>query len=294
MSRSASTSSNTANSNCDDIEYFPRRKRAPYLHDISDFGILRTHHGGSLQAGDDLTADNMSTLGGLASSAGSSSSLSLLRSSPTKLSAYSGESGGTTSQPPRRRSSFARVFSTLRMTIAEDGGGDGTTSGAGTATDFNAHSNNSGGVTMSMNTAAGGGTLGDGSGADDGGGNNSSRHHNFDDTTSDSNLNSILPTRFRRGSSADFMNFSGRGSISGRHGTAANTATAGKIPRWALYGPATIVIKDGMPISMGTLLHHYSLLNNSQSHQALHNNNSQSSLPYLVTPTWRFIPHCSL
>ena len=275
----------TANSNCDDIEYFPRRKRAPYLHDISDFGILRTHHGSLITAGDDVTADNMSTIGGLASSAGSSSSLSLLRSSPTKLSTYSGEAGGATSQPPRRRSSFARVFSTFRMTIAEDGGGDGSTSGSGTTNNFDAHSN-SGGLMMSMNSAGGGGTLGDGSGADDGGGggNNSSRHHHFDDT-SDSNLNSILPTRFRRGSSADFMNYSSRA----RQGAIVTNTAMGKIPRWALYDPATIVIKDGMPISMGTLLHHYSLLNSSQSQQQqlLHNNYTHSSPPYLATPTWR-------
>ena len=129
---SKTTNSNAANSNCDDVEYFPRRKRAPYLHDISDFGILRTHHHlpASLIAADDhLSADNMGNIGGLASSAGaslpSSSSLSLLRSSPTKSSTSAGESGGgTTSQLLRRKSSFARVFSTLRMTIAEDGGGD--------------------------------------------------------------------------------------------------------------------------------------------------------------------------
>eukprot|EP00985_Skeletonema_marinoi_P025760 scaffold19251_cov124-Skeletonema_marinoi.AAC.3 len=295
---SPKNNSNTTNSNCDDVEYFPRRKRAPYLHDISDFGITRTHHHpSSLVAVDDhLAADNMSGVGGLASSAGgsvsSSSSLSLLRSSPTKASNSSGETGGATSQMLRRKSSFARVFSTLRMTIAEDGGGDGNTSGgAGTANNFDAHSNSGGLMISSVPTAGGGGTLGD-NGADDGGGGGGGGGNPIDES-SESNLNSILPTRFRRGSSADFMNYASRGSASGRDrllgGMTSNNTATGKLPRWALYDPATIVIKDGMPISMGTLLHHYSLLNNTQSQQQqlLHNNYTQSSPPYLITPTWR-------
>ncbi|KAK1746919.1 raptor family protein [Skeletonema marinoi] len=140
----------------------------------------------------------------------------------------------------------------------------------------------------SVPTAGGGGTLGD-NGADDGGGGGG----NPIDESSESNLNSILPTRFRRGSSADFMNYASRGSASGRDrllgGMTSNNTATGKLPRWALYDPATIVIKDGMPISMGTLLHHYSLLNNTQSQQQqlLHNNYTQSSPPYLITPTWR-------
>ena len=274
------TNNNHANSNCDDVEYFPRRKRAPYLHDISDFGITRTHQLSIDEHFSNLAADNL-TVGGLASSTGrslsTSSSLSLLRSSPTKLSASAGDVGNT-SQMLRRKSSFARVFSTLRMTIAEDDG-NGSVTADGVNNDLNSFSNSGGLLSTSSSAIGGPALLGDGSGADDSGGvgNTSSRHH-YSDGGTESNHNNILPTRFRRGSSADFMNSSNRSIGGGR-------VTTTKIPRWALYDPATIVIKDGMPISAGTLLHHYSLLNNSSSNQQ-HNNHLQTP-PYLITPTWR-------
>ncbi len=257
-----STSNN--NNNCDEVEYFPRRKRAPYLHDISDFGIhthrtptplLRYHD-------DDLLDDNnnmMSTSAG--GTLTSSSSLSLIRSSPTKL--EGGGSGGGL----RRKSSFARVFSTLRMSITENENDNDDDNG-----DVSNNNNNGNFAAREAMMSS--------SGPDDGGGGRQQQQHLFEES-SESNLNSILPTRFRRGSSADFMVGSRGGG--GRDRLLSSTNTSGKIPRWALYDPATIVIKDGMPISMGTLLHHYSLLNNNNNQSHL----SSSQAPYLITPTWR-------
>ena len=237
--------------------------------------------------------NNMTTMdGGGGGGLVASSSLSLLRSSPSRSSnSAEGGGGGSGNSQIRRKSSFARVFSSLRIGIAEEDDNNGNDNTGSSNTD-NAHSNSLGLTVTSVPTA--GGTLGDSSGADEGGGGGglsiSSRHHHFDES-SESNLNSILPTRFRRGSSADFLSYATRGAAAAAGGgggrasaISTNTTTAGKIPRWALYDPATIVIKDGMPISIGTLLHHYSLLNNTTA-QSQH---PQSSPPYyLITPTWR-------
>ena len=132
-----SSSTNTARD--DDREYYPRPKRAPYLRDITDFGIHRPTSAslssssqglsarhinfGSLTTGDgeigwdlinedgeapQMTSGGLSGVGGLGTKSASSTSL--------------------TSPKLRRRSSFARVFSGMLSSpdpISEDGGGLG-------------------------------------------------------------------------------------------------------------------------------------------------------------------------
>lgn len=279
----SNTATTTTSTSSDEIEFYPRRKRAPYLDDISDFGLqtrttlLRYHTDGTAE-------DHLSNI---------DDNLALPPpGSPTKLSSAAGINEGRM----QRKSSFARVFSTLRMSIAENECGDANNNNGNTNYDIGRNSSTDGvGLMTSMTVGGGQGghlVVGDTSaGPDEGGGgaaavgSSARQHYHFDESSSESNLNSILPTRFRRGSSADFMNLSRAGGGGGRDrllSTTSNT-TAGKIPRWALYDPATIVMKDGVPISMGTLLHHYALLNNNnQSRQQL----SQQQ-PYLLAPTWR-------
>jgi len=69
----------------------------------------------------------------------------------------------------------------------------------------------------------------------------------------------------------------------GGDGTATTTR---RIPRWALHDESAIVMKDGHPIPMGTLLHHHSLLHNPQQ-QHNGSNHSHYHPQYIVTPTWR-------
>ena len=99
----------------DDVEYYPRNKRAPYLYDLSEFGILRPtssstrHQHGAATDGEGW--DMMNEDGDLLNSSGTG----VLKSA----------SSSSLSQPNniRRRSSFARVFSTLGMssaTVVED------------------------------------------------------------------------------------------------------------------------------------------------------------------------------
>mmetsp|Transcript_2936 Transcript_2936/g.6349 ORF Transcript_2936/g.6349 Transcript_2936/m.6349 type:complete len:1802 (-) Transcript_2936:30-5435(-) len=251
----------------EDVEYYPRHKRAPYVHDISDFGIRassssssRHHQANADGEGWDLINEDGD--GGMmigASGGGGGGGLSVTKSA----------SSSSLSQPMiRRRSSFARVFSTLGMnsSIVEAGGGG---------------DNNIGTAQVSLNNNNGG--------PDESGG---SRNLHFED--SETNPNSLLPPRFRRGSSAEFghprrksieSSAVGGASMRDRLGSAGNVGTNGggggggtlnRIPRWALHDQSAIVMKDGMPIPMGTLLHHHSLLNQSSN-----------SLHYIVTPTWR-------
>ena len=129
--------SNTKSNN-EDIEYYPRHKRAPYLQDISDFGIHTSsssrHHNQSTGAdGWDLMNDDPHDhYHGLDSSG----------RTPTK--SASSSSLSSHNNPIRRRSSFARVFSTLGLspgpTIAEDnatsgGRGENNTAAAGGGAD---------------------------------------------------------------------------------------------------------------------------------------------------------------
>lgn len=149
----------------------------------------------------------------------------------------------STPQPMKRRSSLARVFSTLGMspgsTISE------------------------GAMTPSAGWDGGGG------GGD-----------------SETNPNTLIPPRFRRGSSAE-VNTVRAGSIDlGGGGTSTRdrlgsrgNMNISKIPRWALHDPCAIVMKDGVPVSMGTLVHHHLLLSQSQSPFV--------SPHFVVTPTWR-------
>ena len=190
---------------------------------------------------------------------------------PTK--SASSSSLSSHNNPIRRRSSFARVFSTLGLspgpTIAED---NATSGGRGES-----------------NTAAAGG------GADDhhygpgvGGGN---KVPLYDESGEETNPNTLLlPPRFRRGSSAEVAH--GRRlsveSIGMRDRTASGATNSGannaihKIPRWALHDQSAIVMKDSTPISMGTLLHHHTLLNQPPT-----STGGGSPPHYVVTPTWR-------
>ena len=134
-----SSSTNTARD--DDREYYPRPKRAPYLRDITDFGMHRPTQSASLSSSsqglsarhinfsslttgdgeigwdlinEDGEAPQMVGGGGL-----SGGGLGTKSASSTSL----------TSPIIRRRSSFARVFSGMMLSspdpISEDGGGLG-------------------------------------------------------------------------------------------------------------------------------------------------------------------------
>ena len=135
-----SSSTNTARD--DDREYYPRPKRAPYLRDITDFGMHRPTQSASLSSSsqglsarhinfsslttgdgeigwdlinEDGEAPQMVGGGGLSGVGG--------------LGTKSASSTSLTSPKLRRRSSFARVFSGMMLSspdpISEDGGGLG-------------------------------------------------------------------------------------------------------------------------------------------------------------------------
>ena len=210
----------------EDTEYYPRNKRAPYLYDISDFGILRPSTVSSTRHLPDGE-------GGLDYSMGEEGSEQyhglLSPGSSGIVVPKSASSSNLSSQPPmRRRSSFARVFSSLGIAppdrIVED-----------------EHTVNS-------------------SGPDDsgGGGGGMSQHNNL--SFDDSETNNTLPPRFRRGSSVDLMVKQRRSSMEsvggvsvrdrlGSHGNI--TISNKRIPKWA--------------IQMSTLLHHHSLLSQSSN-----------------------------
>lgn len=279
------------NEDVDGIEYYPRHKRAPYLHDISDFGIRPSSSSSSRhpqtsdgESGWDLMNEDgdgmmMGGVGGASGGIGGvgvgggllSSASSNSRNTTPRKSA----SSSNLSQPSiRRRSSFARVFSTLGMspgpTIVEDSVG-------------------AGGDNASVVSGFGGG----GGGADEGGGMTRNHlHHNDDSETNNPNIH--LPPRFRRGSSVDLIQQTRRMSLEssgggggrerlGSHGNISGYNVGGggnsihRIPRWALHDQSAIVMKDGLPVPMGTILHHHTLLNQSNT----------SHPHYIVTPTWR-------
>jgi len=111
-----------------------------------------------------------------------------------------------------------------------------------------------------------------------------------------------LSARDRLGShgniSAAGNNANNGGGSGNNNGASAN---ANAIPRWAFHDPSSIVMKDGHPIPMGTLLHHHALLNRNAHNNNNNNNNahnqqhhpsgSNASLhptPHaLITPNWR-------
>lgn len=209
------------------------------LYDITDFGILRPtanrHHANSSDGGDwgDLMGEeydhnNLSSPGGRAAVPKSASSSSL-------------------SQPKlRRRSSFARVFSSLGMTsssIVEDDNVANITSGP----------DESGGLL---------------------------------DDSSETNRLSLLPPRFRRGSSVglDALHHQRRSSmesIGGMRDSKLNShgnigiRNNSRIPKWAIH--------------TATLLHQHSLLhdNNQSNMMNMMSSSAQQQQQYIVTPTWR-------
>eukprot|EP00804_Cyclotella_cryptica_P015292 CCRYP_005406-RB/>CCRYP_005406-RB protein AED:0.22 eAED:0.22 QI:45/1/1/1/0.6/0.5/6/884/1709 len=209
--------------NDEDAEYYPRLKRAPYIYDGSDFGNRppRVHLGG-VEIDVPLNDDGD---GGMSS--GGSTSGSTLRTSNKAVS--SSNLSQQQSPAARRRSSFARVFSSLGMSptpIAEAASVEGSQVGG------------------------------------------------------EKSPLMLVPSRIRRGSSADVTQLRGVALDSARDrlGTSDNLRT-NKYPQWALHDPASIVMKDGYPVTVGTLIQHHILLN--QPH-------SQHLSPHcIVTPTWR-------
>ena len=186
----------------DDIEYYPRLKRAPYIYDSSDFGV-RPIRGrfGSIEMDVPLNDEDTNF---------SSSGLSR---TPQKL-----PSNVQQSPSMRRHSSFLKVFSSLGMSPTP------ITEGASVENDEVGETNPL-----------------------------------------------LLLSRTRRGSSID-MSKDSRDRLSSRD------LTIHKYPQWALYDPASIVMKNGFPVTVGTLLQHHLLLNKTPQ--------EQSSF-CVVTPSWR-------
>ena len=163
----------------------------------------------------------------------------------------------------RRRSSFARVLSTLGMSsmkIAEEETG-----------------------VVGENSAVFAGGSG-GGGPDDSGGGGMMLHYFHD---SENNPNSLLPPKFRRGVSMD-GNLVATTTLRDRSGSTTTGYGGGsRIPRWALHDLSSIVMKDGIPVRLGALVQYH--------HRALLYHRSQTSLPtsmiappqYIVTPSWR-------
>mmetsp|Transcript_1160 Transcript_1160/g.2189 ORF Transcript_1160/g.2189 Transcript_1160/m.2189 type:complete len:1924 (+) Transcript_1160:412-6183(+) len=235
-----------------DKEYYPRNKRAPYLYDISDFGFVRTSPRHTFNPVDDASGwdseDNAvdgsgsgGASGGLKNSGASTMALS------TKLQS---SSSSPQIKPVRRRSSFATMFTALGMSPGATGVAEGMGSIPG-------------------EEGGGGGT-----------------HGSLDENE----VSSSLPTRFRRGSGVGTGPSLRRGSgtsvaegaaiLRERIGSAGGSNVMVKYPRWIIQNdPLAIVMKDGEPVTLGTLIHHHSLLSPSQT--------SHPSTPYFVTPTWR-------
>jgi len=302
--KSISTNNTNTHNESEDVEYYPRHKRAPYLYDIHDFGIAgpsssSSRHPHDASADWDLLHDDGDGAGGSSlglgigiggggSGVGGSSSIPVKSASSSNLAL-------------RRRSSFARVFSTLGMSTAPiDEDGSGTTSGGV-----------GGGGEGSLPYGAGDTTANNA--ADDGGGGSSVVSSRFED--SETNPNTLLPSsssssrfQLRRGSSQSVlaMEASRRGSIEsiggardrlGSTGTSAGRTIDGtlmtsnyRIPRWALHDQSAMVMKDGHPVPVGTLLHHNNLLHRQlrrQQQQQQSYNNANSPPQYIVTPTWR-------
>jgi regulator-associated protein of mTOR len=84
----------------------------------------------------------------------------------------------------------------------------------------------------------------------------------------------LLLSRARRGSSVDVANARERDRLNSRDLNAPH-----KYPQWALHDPASIVMKNGCPVTVGALIQHHLLLNKSPQQQLSHH--------CIVTPTWR-------
>lgn len=282
-----------------DVQYYPRNARAPYLYDVREFGIGGNVVGLALEGGGDVGSNyrwdgvfsedgtNEMLLGGDASSNVSSKNMA----SPVAGRSGGGVGGGigksgsflhsattTTTgggQPSslsqqmvnnaRRRSSFAKVLSTLGMSSMASA--EVESKGGALV----------GGENTAVVTGGGGG-----GGPDDSGGGM------FQD--SETNPNSLMPPKFRRVVSLD-GGVLATTTFSDRSGSTTTTGFGGgtsRIPRWALHDLSSIVMKDGMPIPLGVLVQY-------QHHRALLLHRSQTSIPtsmmtpqqYNMTPSWR-------
>lgn len=206
-----------------DIEYYPRLKRSPYIYDGSDFGTRPPRvHIGCVEIDVPLKDE-----GDPGMNSGGSTSGTTLRTSNKNVS--SSNLPQQQSPAARRRSSLARVFSSLGMSptpIAESASLDGT------------------------------------------------------HIAGEKSPLILVPSRILRGSSVDVTQSRGVASEAARDrlGISDHSKT-NKYPQWALYDPASIVMKDGYPVTVGTLIQHHLLLNQSHTQQL--------SPHCIVTPTWR-------
>lgn len=80
----------------------------------------------------------------------------------------------------------------------------------------------------------------------------------------------LLLPRTRRGSSVDVAKE--------RERMNSRDSNAHKYPQWALHDPASIVMKNGFPVTVGTLIQHHLLLEKTPQQLSPH---------CIVTPTWR-------
>ena len=244
----------------DDVEYYPRNKRAPYLYDLSEFGILRPTSSSRYQHGaatDGEGWDMMNEDGDILNSSGTG----VLKSA----------SSSSLSQPNniRRRSSFARVFSTLGMssaTVVED---------------------DTAPATLAANQLMGGpdDSAGGGGGGKLGGGmsmHNTLQYNSHANFEQDSDQN-LLPPRFRKGSSAaDIarrMSVDSVGTTRDRLGSHGNLLTS---TSHQLGGGPT---KRVPPWALGTLVHQHALIHQRSS--TYNYSQQQHQHHYIVTPTWR-------
>lgn len=298
--------STTTREEKENVQYYPRNARAPYLYDTLDIGIVRntnTAGGGIMQEGVSVSGSGLDgcinedgTIGtvlfgadGGSNSGGGGTNSTFLGSPAAAAGRIGGGSGGgvgsgfgnsisllNLSSPAtgasssqqltnnvRRRSSFARVLSTLGMSsmkIAEEETG-----------------------VVGENSAVFAGGSG-GGGPDDSGGGGMMLHYFHD---SENNPNSLLPPKFRRGVSMD-GNLVATTTLRDRSGSTTTGYGGGsRIPRWALHDLSSIVMKDGIPVRLGALVQYH--------HRALLYHRNQTSLPtsmiappqYIVTPSWR-------
>ncbi|KAL7548098.1 hypothetical protein ACHAWF_011388, partial [Thalassiosira exigua] len=297
-------------------EWYPRRDRAPYLGDVSDFGIAPHPHGhgggggggggGGPQHGDDHRRDDHRPGGpdGTPSGSGtvappSSSASSAAGSSPgshvrsASLSNLSSHGPGM-----RRRSSFARAF--WGGAIAEDSGGGGSGSGGGGGAGAGAGDDASPEEDGGADEGGGAPAAGAGSSSSARGAAASGRHLHFEDSETDPN--SLLPPRFRRGSSVGIHDRrtsvdstaplrDRSGSLAAAHhrslgpsdGPSSASGRASRVPRWALHDSSAVVMWDGRPVSAGALLRHRRLL--SRPDRAVDDDPNVEHV--LVPPTWR-------
>jgi regulator-associated protein of mTOR len=185
---------------CDDKEYYPRLKRAPYIYDGSDFVRPTRALLGSVETDVPLNDEG---------------------DNPSGLNRTPHKSSSNLQQSPAmgRRGSLLRVFSSSLFSpvpIAE-----------GTSLE-----------------------------------------------PQDGETNPLLLlSRTRRGSSVDVANARERDRLNSRDLNAKHN-----YPPWALHDPASIVMNNGFPVTVGTLIQHHLLLNKSPQQLSHH---------YIVTPTWR-------